>query len=39
MNCMKRQKDVTPEGEPPRLKGVQYATEEEWRATTQLQKE
>ena len=33
MNSMKRQKDTTPEEEPPRLEGIQYATEEEWRAT------
>ena len=26
MNSMKRQKDMTPEDEPPRLEGVQYAT-------------
>ena len=33
MNSMKTQKDTTPEDEPPpRLEGVQYATEEEWRA-------
>ena len=31
MNSMKRQKDITPEDEPPRLIGVQYATREEWR--------
>ena len=34
MNSMKRQKDMTPEDEPPRLEGVQYATGEEWRAST-----
>ena len=34
MNSMKRQKDMTPEDEPPRLEGVQYATKEEWRANT-----
>ena len=34
MNSMKRQKDMTPEDEPPRLEGVQYATGEEWRAIT-----
>ena len=34
MNSMKRQKDMTPEDEPPRLEGVQYATEEEGRAIT-----
>ena len=31
MNGMKRQKDMTLEGEPPRLVGVQYATGEEQR--------
>lgn len=31
MNSIKRQKDMTPEDEPPRLDGVQYATGEEWR--------
>ena len=31
---MKRQKDMTPEGEPPSSEGVQYATGEEWRAIT-----
>ena len=34
MNSMKRQKDMTPEDEPPRLEGVQYATAEEQRAIT-----
>ena len=34
MNSMKRQKDMTPENEPPRLEGVQYTSEEEWRAIT-----
>ena len=34
MNSMKRQKDMTPEGEFPRLEGVQYATGEEQRAIT-----
>ena len=29
VNSMKRQKDVTPENEPPRLEGAQYATGEE----------
>ena len=32
MNSMKRQKDMTPEGEPPGLEGVRYATGEEQRA-------
>ena len=31
-NSMKRQKDTTPEDEPPSLEGVQYATGEEQRA-------
>ena len=34
MDSMKRQKDMTPEGEFPRLEGVQYATGEEQRAIT-----
>ena len=34
MNSMKRQKDMTPEDEPPRLEGVQYATGEEQRGIT-----
>ena len=29
MNSMKRQKDMTPEDEPPRSEGVQYATGEQ----------
>ena len=32
MYSMKRQKDMTPEDEPPRSEGVQYATGEEQRA-------
>ena len=32
MDSMKRQKDTTPEDEPPSLEGVQYATGEEQRA-------
>ena len=31
MNSMKRQKDMTPEDEPPRSVGVQYAIRKEWR--------
>ena len=31
MNSMKEQKDMTPEDEPPRLAGIQYATGQEWR--------
>ena len=34
MNSMKRQKDMTPEDEPPRLGRVQYAPGEEQRAMT-----
>ena len=34
MNSMKRQKDMTPEDEPPKLEGIQYDTGEEWRAVT-----
>ena len=34
MDSMERQKDMTPEGEFPRLEGVQYATGEEQRAIT-----
>ena len=34
MNSIKRQKGMTPGYEPPRLEGVQYATEEEQRIIT-----
>ena len=34
MNSMKKQKDMTPEDEPSSSEGVQYATGEEQRATT-----
>ena len=34
MNRIKRQKDMTPDDELPRSKGVQYATGEERRAIT-----
>ena len=34
MNSMEKQKDMTPEDEPHRLVGVQYATGEEQRAIT-----
>ena len=30
----KMQKDKTPEDEPPRLEGVQYATGKDWRVIT-----
>ena len=34
MNCIKRQKDMTPKEESPRAEGVQYATGEEQGTTT-----
>ena len=34
MNTMNRQKDMTPEDEPPRLEDVQHATGEEKRNST-----
>ena len=34
MNSMKRQKDMKPEDESPRLEGIQYATGGQWRAIT-----
>ena len=34
MNSRKRQKDMTPEYEPPRSEGVQYAAREEQRSIT-----
>ena len=34
MESMKRQKDMTREDKPPRSKGVQYTTGEEWSAIT-----
>ena len=34
INSMKRQKDITPEDQIPRLIGVQYASGEEWREIT-----
>ena len=34
MNSVKGQKDMAPEDEPPRSEGVQYATGEEQRTTT-----
>ena len=36
MNSMERQKDMTPEAEPPRSESVQYATGEEQRAITNI---
>ena len=38
MNSMKSQKDMTPEDEPRRWEGVQYATKEEQRAITNSSK-
>ena len=34
MNSMKRQKDMTPKDEFPRLVGAQYATGDQWRTTS-----
>ena len=34
MDSMKRQKDTTPEDEPPSLEGVQHVTGEEQRTIT-----
>ena len=34
MNSMNKQKDMTPEDEPPKSEGVQYATGEKQRAIT-----
>ena len=34
MDSMKRQKDMTPGDKPPKLEGIQYATEEDQRAIT-----
>ena len=34
MNSMKRKKDMTPEDEPHRSEGIQYATGEEQKAIT-----
>ena len=31
MNCIEKEKDMTPKHETPRSEGVQYATGEEWR--------
>ena len=39
INSMKRQKDMTPEHEPPRLVGVQYATKEEPRNSSRNNEE
>ena len=38
MNCINGQKDMTPKDESPRSEGVQYATGEEWTATTRARK-
>ena len=34
MNCIKGQKDMTPQDESPRSEGVRYGTREKWRRTT-----
>ena len=34
MNSTKRQKDMTPEDERPRLVGIQYATGDQWRSNS-----
>ena len=39
MNSMKRQKDMTPEDEPPMLEDVQYATGEEQRNSSRKNEE
>ena len=39
MSSMKRQKDITPEDEPPRSAGVQYATGEEQRNSSKENEE
>ena len=36
MSCIKRQKDMTLKDESPRSEGVQHATREEWRTTTNI---
>ena len=39
MNSMKRQKDRTLKNESPRLVGVQYTTEEQWRNSSRRNEE
>ena len=39
MNSMKRQKDRTLKNESPRLVGVQYSTEEQWRNSSRRNEE
>ena len=39
MNSMKRQKDMTPKDELPRLVGFQYATGEKWRNNSRKNEE
>ena len=38
-NCIKRQKDMTPEDESPRSVGIQYAIGEEWRNSSRRNEE
>ena len=39
MNSMKRQKDMTPKDELPRLVGAQYATGDQWRNNSRQNEE
>ena len=39
MNSMKRQKDMTPESEHPRLEVFQFTTGEEWRNSSRKNEE
>ena len=39
MNSMKRQKDMTPKDEVPRLVGAQYATGDQWRNNSRKNEE
>ena len=39
MNIMKKQEDMTPKDEPPRVIGFQYTTGEEWRNTSRKKEE
>ena len=39
MNSMKRQKDMTPKDEFPRLVGAQYATGDQWRNNSRKNEE
>ena len=39
MNSMKRQKDMTPKDELPRLVDAQYVTEDQWRNNSRKNEE